>query len=377
MMILNSNEYKIHFQSIRNVHIKLDILNNQELIVYQLQTEAIDGNISLDGQNPSRRICDLQLVYKPRLMPAKDSPIWLNKRIRIHIGIKSLLNDVIYYFDYGIFAMAKVDINISSSENVLNINCLDKMAFLDGTMGGQINSKELEKLVIEPNTPIHEAIKYVVKTHGFETKLLIDTHESSTSYKIEKKPGDTVWSVLEELSGLHFDWQCYYDKNGYFNFNKRKNKLFDPIVWSTKGNKDLRLSHSSNINFDNIRNSFTIHGMLSDSGLQTKVYYEITKNTEPNSPFTVEDIGMRTFFEKKDKYDLKNCEEYLNFKKFKHTNFNEQITFTCVPLYFLDIGDVIEYNLPNTDVYEKYVIDKIECSLKYDVPMSITAYKIY
>jgi hypothetical protein len=374
--IYNNYEYKIHLQPIRVIYVKLDILNNNENIVYQLETEAIDGSINLDEDSPSRRICNLQLVYKQKLMPDESSPIWLNKKIRVFIGIKDLIKEEIIYFNYGIFFMSSVSIECSISESKIIINCLDKMAFLDGTISGQMIGAN--KITVEAGTPIHEAIKNFAITYGFETKFLIDNHEENTEYTIEKKSGDTVWSVLDELTKLYFNWQCYYDKDGYLNFNKKKNKLADPVIFSFK-NKDMRISHNVTFDFSNIKNSYVVYGKLLKDGTQPKANYEITNLTEPNSPFTIEKIGKRTFVETKDKYtNLKQCQEYLNFQKFKHTNFNEQISFECIPFYFLDIGDVIECEtIKDSKIYDKYVINKINIGLKYDSPMSIVAYKIY
>lgn len=43
-------EYRIHLQSARTIYVKVDILNNNEKVVYPLETEVIDGNISIDAK---------------------------------------------------------------------------------------------------------------------------------------------------------------------------------------------------------------------------------------------------------------------------------------------------------------------------------------
>ena len=60
-----------------------------------------------------------------------------------------------------------------------------------------------------------------------------------------------------------------------------------------------------------------------------------------------------------------------------HTNFNEKVNFTCIPLLFLDVNKLINFNSPNHNLFGKYVIENISLGLKFDSLMNITAYKVY
>lgn len=319
------------------------------------------------------------MKYNEKLMPSRTSPIWLNKRIRIWTGIRNNLDNEIHYFNHGIFALSKGGIELSNSEDKITIKGLDKMALMDGTISGELKDV---KTVIPAGVLIHEAIRSTASTLGLEVKLLIDDHPHATPYKIERQAGDTVWSILEELTGLYMNWQCYYDVNGFLNFNQRvpkSAKLSDPIMWDfTETN--ISIDFSTDIDFDNIKNSYVIRGRIDDeTGIQAIAIYEIRDVNEPNSPFTIEKLKEeRIFVKTEEKYfDDEACRQCLEYEKFKHTNFNERISFTCVPIYFLDVNHVIACKSSESNETAKYVIDSIDFGLKHDSPMNISGYKLY
>ena len=376
-MSLTSNSFRIVLQRNRKKYVRIDVLNFAEAIVERFETEAIDGSITINANNQSRRMCSLVLKYSARLIPSPDSPIWLNKKMRVWTGIFDNVNETVEYYNHGIFYMSRVNIDTTNGSESISIEGLDKTVFLNGTISGQLKSRN----VIPANTPIHQAIRSTASTLGNETKLLIDTSTFNTPFEIERARGDTVWSLLDELTRLYMNWQIYYDVNGFLNFNQRPSRLNDPVLWDFT-DTDTTLNASGVRNFDHIRNSFLVYGKVNmTTGVQAQATAQITNASDPNSPFTIERLGglpdgERVLVITDDNYFTnEQCLQRLNFEKFQRTNFNERISFSTVPIDFLDVNQIINYKLQDDEV-SKYVIDSINFGLRYDAVMNIEAYKL-
>ena len=58
----------------------------------------------------------------------------------------------------------------------------------------------------------------------------------------------------------------------------------------------------------------------------------------------------------------------------------DTVTLTCIPIYWLDVNNIIEITLPNkqgTETTEKYIVKNISTSLGSSSTQSIKAMKYY
>lgn len=367
------DQYNVLIQRTRELNIKIEVLNSLDVVVDRIEGIAIDGSIDITSESAIRRTCSLKMVLKSKLIPSPSSPIWLNKRFRVWIGIRSIFTDEIIWFNYGVYVISDPSIDIQISSKTISIKGYDKCCLLNDDISGQL----MNKIIIESGTPISEAIKSTVMTQGLETRVLIDTSPYTTPYKIEKDAGDSVWNVIEELTNLYMSWESYYDVSGRFVFNEKKNKLNSPIIWNFE-EKDFRLNGSQDIDFKNIRNNFTIYGKLLDDGTQMKASKTLTNVNSLNSDFTVEKIGQRNYFKNYDKlYTQQQCDDRLGYDIEQHTNFCEKININTIPIFFLDVNQLIYFNNLNDNLIGKYCITNISVPLRSDGNMGIQAYKIY
>lgn len=365
-------EYRVHFQKSQQKYAKIQILNSKDIIVDEIETEVIGGNNNLDAMSSIRRVCDLELKFKSNFIPSPSSQIWLNKRFRLWLGIKDILTDEIVWFNRGIYVISNPRIDIQIGNETISIKGYDKSCLLDGTITGELE----EKRVIEEGAPIHELIKDTAILGG-ETKLLIDNHDYTVPYRIEKEAGSTIWELLDELRKLYMDWELYYDVNGYLRFNKIRNKLNDTVIHSFTDD-ELITAKTIEIDFENIKNNIIVYGKLLDNGIQVKSQKTITDINSPNSPFTIEKIGKRNLIINDTKYYTDEaCTQRANYETWKHTNFNEKVSISCVPLLFLGVNRLVEFNAPEHNLYGKYLIENISLGLKHDDIMHFTAWKVY
>ena len=129
---MTEQEYRVHFQAVQNKKIKLLILDNNDIAIDEIEGYAIDGNVDVDANSSIRRTCDIKMVLNSKLFPSISSPIWLNKRFKLLIGIKDILTDEYIFFNWGIYSISNPTVDIQISENTINIRGYDKSCFLDG-----------------------------------------------------------------------------------------------------------------------------------------------------------------------------------------------------------------------------------------------------
>lgn len=365
-MFITQEMYNAHFKKYRTLFVKVEILNSQDKVVDRLEGVAIDGNVNIQSESLIRRTGNITFLLKSNLIPTSSSPLWINNKIRLWLGIDYL--DTIQYFNLGIFIFSNPNVTINNSERTISLSLYDKMYNFEKTPL-ELTTK------FTVNTPISTVLKNVIQTLGEESKLLINSNSLTLPYDLEFSPEDTILNVIEKIQGLYMQWQCYYDENGRFIYEQIPNRLNDEVIWNFEENADFRINNSQEIKFDNIYNYFKIIGKTKDDGTFVSA---IIQNTDTNSPFAIVKIGKKALVEQDDKYyTAEQCTQYANYLKFKHGNFNEQVSFDMIPVFYFDVNKIINFNSLNDNLFGKYCINNLSISLKYDSEMNVTAYKIY
>ncbi len=367
------DEYNVHFQSVRELYIRIDWLNWDEHKVDELQGNLIGGNISIDRASPIRRTCNLDfIITNNSFIPAPSSHIWLNRKFKLFIGIRNIITSNIIWFDKGLYILNQPSLTYSYSENSMRLQGLDKMCLYDGTLGGEL----YYSIIIDLNTDVNLAMRELLGTIGGETKFNMDLVNKQTPYTIELNFGDHIYKGIRELADLYMSWsEIHFDINGYFIFEKEKNRNNDPIIWNFQESSNLILSYNNQPDFQNIKNHIVIRGHFRDDGIQISAEVE---NINPLHPFSIPNIGKKSFtlthdmlFEEPQAIDRAEWE--LN----KRSNLKEIVEITCVPIYMLDVNRIIYFNEPSIGLEGKHLIDRLNIPLSINENMSITSHKMY
>jgi hypothetical protein len=365
-MYITQEMYNAHFKKYRTLYVKVEILNSQDKVVDRLEGVAIDGSVDIQAESLIRRTGNISFLLKSNLIPTPSSPLWINNKIRLWIGIDYL--DSIQYFNLGIFIFSNPNIIINNSDRTISLSLYDKMYKFEKTPL-ELTTK------FTVGTPIPEVLKSVVQTLGGENKLLINSNSLTLPYDLEFSPDETILNVIEKIQGLYMQWQCYYDENGRFIYEEIPNRLNDEIIWNFEDNTDFRINNNQEIKFDNIYNYFKIIGKTKDDGTFASA---IVQNTNVNSPFAIAKIGKKALVIQDDNYyENEQCTQYGNYLKYKHGNFNELASFSMIPVFYFDVNKIIEFNSLDDNLIGKYCISNLSVSLKYDGEMNVIVYKIY
>jgi hypothetical protein len=372
---MNNEEIQACMQPSQNRYIKIEILDSNDYVVDEISGLASEGNLNIDGNSSIRRTCDLKFVLTSKLVLSSTSPLWINKRFRLWVGILYLFTGDIIWYDQGVYIINDPIIDIQINSNTISIKGLDKMAMIDNTLSGELKVKT----VIPVGTPISDAIKSTAQLSG-ETKLLIDTSPYTIPYKIEKEAGNSIYDVLKEIQDLYMTWKCFYDVNGNFVFRQIKNHLSDPIVFDFSQYNVIQ-SISQTVKYSNVKNYIKVIGKLLDTGAQYTSELYVHDAQYPFNPFTIEKMGeqsTRNLIISGDKYyTQQQVDDRRDYEFLVHSNFADTISISCIPLLFLDTDQIIYINMPEYNIEGKYCITSISCGLKHSDLMQISAYKLY
>ena len=414
--MITQNQYNVLRQPARHLNIKIDLINENDIIVDSFEGIATDGSISMDGNSTYRRSGNMTMVFdkKYNILPSPESKVWFNKRIGIYVGLKNYFDEIIW-FNMGRFAITDVDLNFNTAEKTMSCTLSDYMAFLDGNLGGTLS----HQTVIPVDTPISEAIKSTLT--GLDKvsveDIKIDGVDLMLPYTIEKPSGSTVYELIKEMLDLYMGWDFYCNENGVYVVEKIRDKANDPVVEVFDGtNKDLTLNSQPKVDFKHTRNSVYIWGRQLDDGTQARWVYrnrwarnnkkdlddltdkqkgDICHITLEDSSyayggdgwslldfkvipqFNIEQIGEKIYSDSNEKiFTEEQAKLKAEYELQQRSNMAETVSFSCVPLYYLQPLNKININIDNL-IQGDYLITSVALSLNIEGNMTIDCQKLY
>lgn len=378
-----SNEIKVAKQRSRNLHVKINILNFNLQTVDEISGVALDGaNFTIDATSDIRRTCSISIVPISSSYNIEfGSNIWIDKYVKIYVGIEDISNNnEIVYTNMGIYLINNPNRTYDAINNVLTINGLDIMSKLTGLRNGYLEGIEYQ---IKKNTSIKNSMISAIALGGFKKySIATPSPTSVTPNAISISIGGTVFDLVSQLRDINASYQTFFDVNGKFIFNlipsgKNEQIMVDDTIWS----KNL-ISYSTDISFENVKNSIEVFGKTQSNGITP---YGKSEDTNPSSPFYINgSAGKIRMVLSGGEYDNISsnslAQQRANYELYLRCKLQDQIQIQCVPIYWLDVNWVVEITLPNkqgTPIKDKYIIKRIDTNVGINGTQSITLMKYY
>lgn len=365
---------RLHIQNIRNTHITLEVLNKDLEVIGRIEGRATSGSISVSSESLIRRTGTITLAMHERLTPRKESLLWMGNRVRVYAGIEDLQSSKqkVTHFLLGTFAIEEPVVDTDATTDTITIQLSDLMSVFDDTF--------LEnKMVFEGDTPVHIAVNSLANYFG-EFNTDIEFGLKNIPYKMEYEAGSRVMDVLKDLRDLYMDNECYYDLRGKFIYKHMNIQLSggEPVKWRFDGDYNLMINTSKSYTYNNVYNRvLVIGGADSVSGISPK---DESTVTDINSIFHESSLGrVKTKVVTESSYKNKEqCASRARYEIFKSSNFQEQVNMACVPIYTLDVNDVIQLQKDGDEnSFDNYIIDTITIPFDNKSDMSISCHKAY
>lgn len=258
---INQNDYEIVKQPIRNMFVKIKLLNFNFQTVESLEGTVIDGSINIEADSDIRRTCNLTMVVLDKSFKVDvGGKIWLDKFIQIYVGTENMYTNKINWNNMGIYIINNPDHIFDAITNTISFQGLDLMAKLTGIRNGYLEGIPTK---IEIGTNIRNAIISTIALGGFK-KYLIEDNPQTVPYEILIDRGGTVFDILKALRDISPQYEIFFDVDGVFHYQLIPNGENDPTVLDNDVLDNTLISISNQVDFESVKNKIEVWGKSLD-----------------------------------------------------------------------------------------------------------------
>lgn len=350
---ITSIQRRTTLQTLREKYVKIELLNFEYLVVNSLEGKAIDGSISIDATSDIRRTCNLRFVLDNSSFNVQaGGQIWLDKLIKINIGIFDIITQEISWTNMGVFLINEPTYYYDASTRTMSFQGVDLMAKMTGLRNGYISelSSDEEENVIPAGNNVREEIIKILQKCGF-TQYFISECENEKGiiqpipYDIKYEKGQTWYDLLVELKDILPYYQIYFDTEGVFRYEKIPYSAEDPIMIDEEIWKSNVISEEISVNFEDVKNFVEVYGRVHD-----------TDDLSDSSSTTINDNIITPIWE--------NVEELQSYMILSFELPNDLNNEDGIKISFLGEHDLIDYNKEkitslnaNVQYYISYQLD--------------------
>ena len=159
---ITSEDIRLIRQPSVECYVRINILNDNDTVLDSLEGIISDGTVSIDANSDIRRTCNFTIIptRKQEILVNETSYIWLNRKIKMEVGIKNLRTNEIKYYSQGHFIYTETSGTYDANTNTLQVNCADFMAFLDGSRNGTLGQLQTIIPAYKEDSNTGEVLEY-------------------------------------------------------------------------------------------------------------------------------------------------------------------------------------------------------------------------
>lgn len=463
---ITSSQFRTALQNIQSRYIKLELLNYQFQTVDSIEGICTSGSITIDANSDTRRTGNVELVITNSSFEVQPGgQIWLDKYIRVLVGVASLITGDIEYTNCGIFIIDAPSYQYNPSTNTLTLTLLDLMAKLTGIRNGYLKGVPV---ILSAGENIRQAIIDTLALGGFTKYVVEDPPAPGTiPNDLEFSQGATVYDLLAGLRDIYPNYEIFFDVNGVFYYKPIPTGSGDPIYIDDSLWTNIVLEENINVDFQNVKNVIEVYGrthdpahfsastsvssniinltiddvseytedmiygftltdnpgytgyslqinslasypiLLSDGQTvvdipaeEGEVYYCVqfkgtywnylghlqaygyAEDDNSQSPFyvngTVGQIRLPLYGgEYENCYSDELAQARAEYELWLHTNMNNSLTLTCVPVYWTDVNILVQYTTQRNNQTNQYIIKSVNFGLAPTDNMTVNMIQFY
>jgi len=276
--IPQQTDLQILNQSDRRVYSKIELLSKSTFkVLERLDGELLDDDYSVDADSDIRTTYNLRLYIKNSTFTiSSNNKIWLDKYIKVYIGLYSVRLKNVVYYPVGIFAFSTGNYSYDTTTKELSLSCVDMMAELTGDLNGKVSGLST---TIPADSKIRDAIISTLTQIGKITKYRVDDIGQTVPYDLEFNTGASTFDIIKELRDLNPGWETFFD-NEIFVCQKYPTLDSDPIILDAETISPLVISEDTSTDFSQIKNVIELWGKCLDADYYTEtVTYSSAKYT--------------------------------------------------------------------------------------------------
>ena len=356
--------------------IKVEWLNPDETVNFEFTNAlyGVDAKVDVNKQSGCRRTCTVILNNDKNKFPINFNNIWIGQKFKLYMGLY-IDDETPCYFPQGVFYISNPSEVYKPETRTVTLNGVDKWAFLDGSLGGNLTGTYQTNI----GNNLYDAIRSLLKlsryTNTFDdsvgTDEMIDPIPPLlSSYYIGKKDssgndvllcpytatverGQTYADVLLEYATI-LCANIYYDANGRLTLEPMIDTADDitdtnkEILWDYTVDEKTFLGLTQTFNFDKIFNDFIVLGNIVN-GYQFKGRVQ---NKNPLSNTCIQKIGLKTKepYEDNQYASDEQCVELAKYYAKTDTILQKSGDIPSITLYHLDVDKLVTVSTPNNNM---------------------------
>ena len=316
MYQINSRDLKIvQFQ--KDIRLKVDVYDERTGDHLEtLECGIVNGSISISADSDIRRTSSLSVVpiKNKRLRLESGSIIWMNRIIKLHIGLYDIHYRKWVYYPAGVYMFTDYSATYDATTNQINLSLADKWINFDGSRNGSVGGAEIISYpAYEEDPDTGEVIKYNYIRDQIMTTLLqlgklkeneIELDEfgeykglsdynpdylkyreeskiqvqdgtymetwNATPYDIEHSVGVSVATILIEFRDLYPNNEMYFDENGIFRGGLIPSCYEDDIIFDHDFFDRIYISENTTVDMTSVKNVCEVWGKVIETDFYTE-----------------------------------------------------------------------------------------------------------
>ena len=372
-----------------NLILKIEVLDSKGKIIGQIEDPLVSGSMSLNGESDVRRTANfvLQPTLKEKIKLSEDSLLWLNKDIRVSVGLYNIRTKDYKYYPLGTYVYVDNSGTYDATTDNLTVNCADFMKKLDGTKNGQLGALMINYPAYEENPETGEPIKYnIIRNAIIETletlcritnhriddigeyKALPDYNANWLHYREENPTwnaipfdqefscGCSVLSILTTFRDLYPNYEMFFDMDTNAFICQLKPMCYeDDIFLDNSFLQRVLISENTSVDMTTVRNICEVWGQV----LETDFYSENVSYS--NNIYVTTIAGYKDGYYNGDKISLKipvvnQKEAKININNFGTIGIYNEATEQPIGVNELKANNVYTFKIKKKRVDGKDVI---------------------
>ena len=186
--------------------LKIEVFDQDQKIIGTIHG-VVSGSMSINGESDIRRTASfvVQPTLTEQLRLTEKSLLWLNKDLRLSVGLYDIRAKQYEYYPLGSYVYTDTSGTYDATTNRLTINCADFMKKLDGTKNGQLGALRIRYPAYQEDAETGEVIHYhKIRDAVIET---LEHLAKITNYRIDDM------GEAKAMPEYNKDWQTYREEH--------------------------------------------------------------------------------------------------------------------------------------------------------------------
>ena len=314
MMAINTENIRLITQPIVETRVKIDVYDERNgNHIETWECGIISATFSISAESDIRRSCNLEVVpnKNKHIRLEKNELIWVNRIIKIAIGIKSMRTGEYTYFDMGKYVFNNYAATYDSVTNTISLSLSDFWLNLDGSRRGQVGGAPtisypgyeedengnvikynyIRDIVITILTQLANIKDYNIGDIGEFKGIIENNPDGYAKYREESKvplkdgtlaetwnclpfditfsAGTSIAEMLIKFRDLYPNYEMYFDKDGVFCCDMIPSCEGNDIVLNSDFLDRIYISENTSVDMTSIKNICEVWGQTIDADFFT------------------------------------------------------------------------------------------------------------